>query len=120
MAWVALKGFEVVLGGGMFVRLVTPEVPTDVSRSLEAAGRRRGFLISGPPGRLSLECEGRMAEDFGMGKREVGLGRALGLPGCDLLSSIVNSCAPLPLISIQTRDLEIGLMVLMVNNGVTI
>lgn len=85
MAWVALKGFEVVLGGGMFVRLVTPEVPTDVSRSLEAAGRRRGFLISGPPGRLSLECEGRtaagMAEDFGMGKREVGLGRALGLPG---------------------------------------
>lgn len=75
--------------GGMLVILLIPEAPTDARCSLEAAGRKRGFLISDPPARLSLDGEARMAvgmavgmaEDFGMGKREVGRGRVLGLPG---------------------------------------
>lgn len=77
--------FVVVLGGGILVMLLIPEAAIDANPSLEAAGRRRGFLSSDPPARFSLDGEGRMAvgmaEDFGIGKREVGRGRALDLPG---------------------------------------
>lgn len=61
------------------------------SRSLDAAGRKREEIISGAAARLSLDCDGRravgMPVDLGMGRREVGRGRAL-LPAWSLLSSM--------------------------------
>lgn len=102
---VEIASFEAVLGGGMLVILLIPKAPTDANRSREAAGRKRGFLMSDPPARISLDGEGRMvvgmAEDFGMGNREVGRGRVLGLPGWNLLSSIVYGYvrSPFPLVT---------------------
>lgn len=61
-------------------------------RSLEAAGRKREDTISGAAARLSLDWDGRravgMLVDLGMGRREVGLGRAV-LPVWNLFSSMV-------------------------------
>lgn len=76
------------VGDGWLVMLLIPEA----RRSLEAAGRKREETISGAAARLSLDCDGRravgMPVDLGMGRREVGLGRAL-LPAWSLLSSMV-------------------------------
>lgn len=85
--------FLEAVGDGWLVILLIPEAEAGAaSRSLEAAGRKREETISGAAARLSLDCDGRravgMPVDLGMGRREVGRGRAL-LPAWSLLSSMV-------------------------------
>lgn len=86
------------VGEGSLVVLLIPEVEAGgARRSLEAAGRKREGLISGAAARLSLDCDGRravgMPVDLGMGRREVGRGRALVFPAWSLFSSIVWYCS---------------------------
>lgn len=85
--------FLEAVGDDWLVMLLMPETEAGgARRSLEAAGRRREETISGAAARLSLDCDGRravgMLVDLGMGRREVGLGRAL-LPAGSLFSSMV-------------------------------
>lgn len=75
-------GFLDAVGDGWIAMLLIPEAEAGgASRSLEAAGRNREETISGAAARLSLDCDGRravgMPVDLGVGRREVGRGRAL-------------------------------------------
>lgn len=87
----------VVAGGGMFERLLMPKLEAAANRSLEAAGRSRmlfstlGASATAYPAKLSLEGDGRGAVDLGMGRRDIGRGRPLDLPGRDLFSAIAAS-----------------------------
>lgn len=85
----------VIAGGGMFVRLLMPKLDAAAKRSLEAAGRKR---VPRPPSsvppfpfKLSFDGDGRSAVDLGVGRRDIGRGRPLDLPGGILVSSIVAS-----------------------------
>lgn len=82
-------------GGGMLARLLMPKLDAAARRSLEATGRKRMLRPSpGPPpfpAKLSFDCDGRIAVDLGVGRRDSGRGRPLVFPGGSLFSSIVAS-----------------------------
>lgn len=93
---IELVGFALVIGGGRLVKFPMPKLEPAFRRSLEAEGRRRESFPSLPmlPDRFSLDGDGRMALDLGVGKRDIGRGRPLDLPVAGLLSSMVE-CLPL-------------------------
>lgn len=92
-----IEFLEAAAEGELVILLIPGDEAGGASRSLEAAGRKREVLISGAAARLSLDCDGRrtvgMPVDLGMGRRDVGRGRALVLPAWSLLSSIVCHCS---------------------------
>lgn len=87
----------VVAGGGMLERLLMPKLEAEAKRSLEAAGRSRLFFSAAGasatpyPAKLSFEGDGRRAVDLGVGRRDIGRGRPLDLPGRDLFSAMAAS-----------------------------
>lgn len=95
---VGAVGLALLIAGGTFVRLLIPKLDAAARRSLEAAGRKRmPFPPPSPPPfptKLSFDGEGRGAVDLGVGRRDIGRGRPLDLPGMTLLSSIVASAFP--------------------------
>lgn len=79
---VRLEGFALVIGGGRFVKFPIPKLGPALKRSLEAEGRKRVGFASPPlfPDKFSLDGDGRMPVDLGVGRRDIGRGRPLDLP----------------------------------------
>lgn len=103
---VALLGFGLVIGGGRLVKLPMPKLELGFNRSLEAEGRRRVVLASPPTvaDKFSLEGDGRMAGDRGVGRRDIGRGSPLALPAaCRLSSMAAGWIGPSPRPSRQMR-----------------
>lgn len=90
---VELVGFALVMGGGRLVKFPTPKLGPGFKRSRDAEGRKRVVLASPPrlADKLSLDGDGRMAGvDLGVGRRDIGRGRALDLAAVGRLSSMVE------------------------------
>lgn len=87
---VDVDGFGLVMGGGRLVKFPMPKVGPVLRRSREAEGRSKRVGLASPPrppDKLSLDADGRRAGvGRGVGRRDIGRGRAL----CLLLSSMVR------------------------------
>lgn len=86
-------GFAPVMGGGRLVKFPIPKLGPVFKRSREAEGRKRVVFASPPrlADRLSFDGDGRMAGvDLGVGRRDIGRGRALDLAAVGLLSSMIE------------------------------
>lgn len=95
---VELVGFVLVIGGGRLVKFPIPKLGPDFKRSREAEGRKRVPFTSPPmlPDMLSFDGDGRRAVDRGVGRRDIGRGSPLDLPGAGTLSSMAECALPVP------------------------
>lgn len=81
----------VAVSGKLLLVLLVPNIGPVFRCSVEADGRSRvAFAPTGPavPARLSLDGDGRSVVMRGAGKRDIGRGRPLDLPGVAVFSSM--------------------------------